>query len=145
MKKKSSKKSRRLSKIQKIIVAIIIIAFVIVFTVSIGLMFFSTENHVKSKIDHLARNYYENYYYEKIINSKKFDGDVTGILENYRESGFSPAPLRQILLYDTDENKSTAEYIKKYCDYNKTYIRFYPDSPYGKTDYHIDYSYSCEF
>ena len=66
-------------------------------------------------------------------------------MEKYEKHGFSAVSLRQLLLYDNHKNEKYDGELTKYCDKDRTVIKFYPESPYEKTNYRVDYTYSCEF
>ena len=127
---------------QKTIISIIIIAIIAVGISVVCFFILDTERQVKTKISHLASDYYENYFYPKIFSGNK---DMTEVLSYYTESGFSMINLRQIFLSNADISTSEINLINKYCDENKTYIHFFPEPPYDKTSYHMEYAYSCNF
>ena len=139
-KHKSSQKNKSSSITRTITIAIIILAMIIVVTFIILTIVFSKENIIKSEINDIATDYYENHLYEKYASP---DGS-TNNLNKYEENGINHIPLRQ-LLYSNKDYKEKAESILKYCDENKTFIKYYPDSPFSKTSYHIEYTYSCNF
>ena len=123
---------------KKLILGIIAIIAVIVISAVCGIFLFSNERQVKNQISALANEYYENYLYQDNLAS-------SADLAKYESYGFAPITLRQLLLYDNQKNSGFAPYLTKYCDENTTTIKFYPDAPYGRRDYHTDYTYSCEF
>ncbi len=146
-KTQANSRRRRYSPAQKTILLIIFIAFFIVFIALLCAFFLKPEKIVKSKIDTIASDYYENYFYEKLITSEKYteSKDLDDILGRYKDNGLATLNLRQLLLYDNQKNAEFAPYLKKYCDEENTYIKFYPEPPYSRTSYHIDYTYSCNF
>ncbi len=131
---------------QKTMFCVIALSIVIVIIASILPFFFNTEKNTKAKIEELASDYYENYFYETLINSEKFqeNEDLDSAMEKYKTYGFSIVTLRQLLLRKSQENTEYSN-ISQYCDENATFVRFYPESPYSKTSYHADYTYSCAF
>ena len=136
------KKKKPLLLVQKIMITIISFLFTIVILLCISSIFLNPEARVKSKISKLASNYYESYIYENLKNSDKVK-DFEKTIENYKDYGFSNITLRQLIYFD--DNTETINFLKKYCDENKTYVKIYPEPPYSKTSYHIDYHYACEF
>ncbi len=140
------KKSYHFS-VQKLILSIIMAAVLIVIIVLISAFFFKPENIVKSKISAIASDYYENYFYERLINSETYQevGNIEKVMEKYQDSGLSPLNLRQLLLYDNQKNADSAPLLKKYCNEENTYVKFYPEPPYSKTSYRAEYTYSCNF
>lgn len=138
-------KKHKLSPIQKIIIVIIISVMAITIGFAIASFFLQPENLTKAKISNLATDYYENYLYENLINSEKFSGNIDATMSEYRDRGLSTITLRQLLLHDQSKNASLANEIKNYCDEEKTTIKFYPDAPYSRNNYHVDYHYVCNF
>lgn len=140
MKKPRNYKKKSFSPVQKIVLFMIMILFVLVIGYLIFGLTYTSENITKSKIETLASDYYENYLYKQIVDSKE---DPAKILDEYKKIGLSIVYLRQLLRYEND--KELENYLLKHCDENKTSVKFYPESPYTKTSYHTDYSYSCDF
>ena len=138
--KKSSKK--RLSGIQKTILAIIVSLSVLIIGLVISSIFLNPEAITKRKISALASEYYENYLYENLKNSDQVP-DFEKAIEGYKDYGFAHVYLRQLIYYDN--NEETIRFLKKYCDENKTAAKIYPEPPYTKKSYRIDYTYSCDF
>ena len=138
-------KKHKLSPIQKIIIVIIVSVMAITIGFAIASFFLQPENLTKAKISNLATDYYENYLYENLINSEKFSGNIDATMSEYRDRGLSTITLRQLLLHDQSKNASLANEIKNYCDEEKTTIKFYPDAPYSRSSYHVDYHYVCNF
>lgn len=126
---------------------IIFIIILIIIVASIGFLFVflnRPENIVKTEIDQLASHYYEDIFYENMLNSKNFSGDAAQTLSKYTESGISPLTLRQLVSIDSFSS-SKKDYLYSYCDESSTLVRFYPDPPYSRTSYHTDIVYSCNF
>ena len=135
---------KRLSKIQKLIISVIVILFLLV-TLSLLFVFLNKpENLIKSKISSLASSYYENYLYEKIGKHSK-TGSAAEVLKDYNETGLSSVYLSQLLLYDNQIDTETVKYLSNRCDENKTAVKFFPEPPYSKTSYHTEYFYTCDF
>lgn len=129
----------RPSRTHRIILAVISLVFIAVAIAIFCALFFTPERITKSTISALAADYYENNFYDQLSLDQASPSEIT----KYETYGFAPVTLRQLLLYDDQKNAATATSILKYCDENATVIRFFLDSPYGKTDYHVDYTYSC--
>lgn len=142
--KKSSAKNR-FSPVQKIIFSVIITAMAIIIIMVICIPLLKSENIIKTKIDSLANYYYEEYFYENLINSKNFSGDAEKTLENYKDKGIARVLLRQLVSRSPEELRDNIKTIEEACNKDKTYVVFYPDPPYERTSYHKEYSYSCNF
>ncbi len=142
MKNNRKSKKKPLSSIQILIISIIAFLFVLIIGYIIFSLLSTTENITKSKFEKLASTYYENYLYEEVSNK---NSDPTKVLEEYDGVGLSTVYLRQILYYEGQTDTEAVEYLSEHCDENNTSVKFYPESPYKKTSYHAEYSYSCDF
>lgn len=142
---KKSKKPQDTLLYQKIIIAIILTSMIVIVIAILTSFLFKPENLVKSKISNLSSAYYENYLYDGLSDSNNFSGDYKSTLEKYKDTGLAYITLRQLILHDQEKNASTGDYIKDYCDEEKTTIKFFPEEPYGKTNYHVEYHYVCNF
>lgn len=152
VKKKSSnrrvivrKKTNDTVTVKRIIIGVIIAA---IGAVIVGLMvgfFCNSERMTKMKLDEMAREYYEEYIYEDLINGAMSQADIDGVMKRYEKWGFAPVALRQLLLYDNRKNMEHGGFVKQYCDENDTSVKFYPEQPYGKKSYRIEYNYKCEW
>jgi hypothetical protein len=139
-------KKRRSGEAERITIVIVIILAMLSVAVAIAIHLFDTpERNVKSKVDTMVSEYYENYFYKKLIKNGTTDSTLARTMEKFRETGFSPVYFRQLLLYDNGKNSDLAPLVTKYCDENQSYVQIYPDPPYGSTNYHTKYYYSCEF
>lgn len=130
---------------KKSILFIIILSMLIVILVLLLSSFENPERLVKQKLTNITSDYYENYYYPNLIGSASSQDSLEDIMSHYTEVGFATISLRQLLLFDNERYKETATFLKKYCDENQTTARIYPEAPFGKTNYRIDYHYSCAF
>lgn len=140
--------SPKFSTISKFIsLGIIIISMVLVVLALLLAIFNRPENVIKAKIDSLARDYYENYIYEEFVNSDAYAEitDLEAVMQKYVKRGFSRVALRQILLHDPDKYANDAAYLREYCNENSTFIQIFPESPFTRTAYHMEITYSCNF
>ena len=129
----------------KNIVLFIIFAITIILAVVVISSFpLNPERRAKSDFEALATYYYENIFYADLLASDNFSGNPRVALEKYKITGLATVTLRQLSLSDrTDQN--LANYLLKYCDEDRTFVTFYPESPYSKTSYRAEYTYSCNF
>lgn len=132
---------------KKLILFVIIFAMFTVIVAVICAVFLNHEARVKSQISALAADYYENYFYESLINSSKSqsDSNINSVMEKYNPAGLSPLTLSDLLTYDNQKNNRYAGFLSEYCDIDNTFIKLYPDPPYERTSYHAEYTYSCNF
>ena len=130
--------------LQKIILIIIISAMVLVIVALVLVLFLNPENQIKSKISSRSANYYETYIYKDFENISD-KAKLEKAMEKYQKNGFTKTPLRQILFYDHSTLTDEDSFIISHCDENETFIQFFPDPPYTKTSYHIEYTFACDF
>lgn len=132
---------------KKTILIVIALVFIVVITTTVVSFFLTSESRVKQQITDLASDYYENYFYTNLMNSPKYQSlsDQNAVMENYHHYGLSRKTLSDLLLYDNQKNYSYNDFLSKHCDINSTYVRIFPDPPYEKDSYHIEYHYACDF
>ena len=141
---RNQQKSRRIFTVAKRSILTVIVLAMLVVVLALLLMFFlKPERLVKSKIEAMSADYYENYFYPNV--TKDNSASLEEIMKRYEIPGFAMVSLRQLLLYDNEKNADAAKTLTTYCDENTTYIQIFPEAPYGKTNYHINYHYSCTF
>lgn len=127
------------------IIVVIIIAMLVVVAAILVQVFNVPERSVKSRMDSIVSDYYENYFYKNVIKNGTTTESLNRIMDKFKEPGFSRVYFRQLLLYDNQKYSDDTPFITKYCDENSSFVIIYPDPPYGKTDYHTQFYYSCEF
>ncbi len=127
-----------------VLILIPALVVIIVFSV-ICANIFNPEHQIKSKLEALATNHYENIIYEKLVTSSNYSGDPETALSRNKDRGLPSYTLRQLLLEDQVKTADAAEYLLKYCDENATTVKFYPEPPYERTSYRVEYTYSCNF
>ncbi|MBO7718054.1 hypothetical protein J6S37_00975 [Candidatus Saccharibacteria bacterium] len=145
MRKNQYKRHRSFFTAQKAITLVIILCFLLVIGALIYSLTYNPEEHTKSTIENLSQDYYENYLYPSFSDADSFKNNPESVMEKYVKFGFPTVSLRQLLLYDNHKNEKYADELEKNCDKDQTIIKIFPEAPYGKTDYRIEYTYSCEF
>lgn len=132
-------------------VSTIIILSMIIVLLSIFFSYLANpERLAKQTVESIARDYYENYFYESIITANEIGTTnekkpLSEIMSKYENIGFAKVTLRQLLLYAPDRVPNPSV-VTSYCDENETWIKVFPLAPYEKTDYRIEYNYSaCSF
>lgn len=133
------------SKIRKIMIGVVCAAMLMVVVAMICGIFFNNERMTKKKLDQMASEYYEGYIYENLIHGAMSKEEIENVMKRYVTKGFAPVNLRQLLLYDGRKNAKDAEFVKKFCDENETSVKFYPEEPYDKKAYRMEYRYGCEW
>ena len=106
---------------------------------------------IKKQIDSLSRDYYENYIYATTLNNNSINDNseeskekITKIFNRYIDEGFQITSLRELLLH-SGQDASLEDTLANYCNLDHTTIKIYPEAPFSRTDYRIDYNYSCQF
>ena len=138
---KNYRKKRRDQRVfviaKRSVLAIIVLAMLSVVLTLLFTSFTQPEKVVTSKIERIVADYYENYFYDRIKDYSNLD--------NYTESGFSRVTLRQLLLFDSERHAKETSLLSQYCDTESTYVRIFPEEPFERHDYHVDYHYACTF
>ena len=147
--RKVTKKSKKTnsSPFKKISLFVVCAAMAVVILALVILPLVKNENLVQQKIEQVARDYYENFFYDDYTSSEKYQSltNKEEAMQKYVDRGFSRLTLHQILLHNAEKNAETASYIRQYCDDDKTIIQIIPEPPFTKTSYHLKISYSCNF
>lgn len=119
---------------------------VLVFIFAVYKLVNTPEKVVTGRIQSLTREYYEDYLYPKIKSSTP-ENKFEEVMRKYAESGVdnSHLSLRNILLSGGTKNVKLAQEIGEYCNLDDTIIEIFPQKPYGKSDYKVNYNYSCKF
>ena len=154
--KKSRKKKPRFIPLdisahaRRTILSVIGLAGLVVILAALFSIYATPENTVKRKIESIVADYYENYFYPQIIESNAIGTSdekmpLTEVMARYTEPGFMAIPLEQLFIYDHQKYSGAAPVITEYCNTTTSTIKIYPDAPFGPTDYHVSYHYSCNF
>ncbi len=130
---------------KKIVLVIIAIVMVLVIGTVVCSLIFTKENQIKWQISKISKEYYENYYYENLIDTSQSSDEIYNFLEKHHEEGLSNVTLNVLLSYDNRKNIAYEDSLGEYCNRNATLIKIYPDPPYDKKSYHIEYTYSCNY
>lgn len=126
-----------------IVACVAIVAFCLVF-----FAYNEPSKVAERKINELGVDYYENYYYPKMIESLEDDITIEDVLAKYNENGLTPVLLRHLLLFDNGKNADFAKFFdntKYNCDKNISSVKITPVEPYGKKDYKIESSLTCNY
>ena len=130
---------------RSVISGVIIVAIIMVVGGLIVGFFCNSERITQQKIDEMAREYYEGYIYPNLINGAMSQEEIVEVMGRYEKYGFASVSLRQLLLYDGRKNMKDGGFTKNYCDENQTKMKVYPEAPYDKKSYWIEYEYKCEY
>ena len=132
------------------IITLITIVFATISVVSISIYYLlapTPEETTLSQLNQLASNYYEQYFYDKFANSEAFKSlaNVDSAMDKYIKTGVPRVTLRQLVIYNQSATKPLSNQVLKYCDEESTFVIFYPESPFERTSYHTEFTYSCAF
>ena len=145
-KKLKSKKTPEPIEKKIILACLIVSSCVVVLSVFVGI-FFSPQRVAERKLEKLAADYYENYFYDKFASTVPED-EKEKVFKDYSEHGFAPVYLRQLLLFDNERDAGYAKYFNTTtysCDKNQTKIQIFPVEPYGRKNYRVEYAPSCNY
>ncbi len=148
---KSSKKSKEINiNARSTIITVIVAAMAVVVFATFIYSILTPENYVKTNVENIAKDYYENYFYDSVVVTNRIGTiaetkSIDDIMTPYTEKGLPTINLEQLLLYDNQKYASLTSTLAKYCNLKSTTIKFYPESPFDSSNYHFDVNYSCDF
>ena len=131
-------------KIGKIIAIIILIILVIIlgylsYNYFIGL---TPTQKLERKLETMTKSFYNDYYYDLIVQNEGSKEGATKYLSKYSKSGLKIS-LDSLKTYY--ENNGGINYTMfADCDENKTIVTIYPKKPYKKYNYKLDIKLSCK-
>lgn len=144
--RRAKKPERSFSDVARVVAIATVIISALTLAVNIAMNEFFREDRVAERaLAALAKDYYENYYFDRFSESTS---DLSDAFEKYSTIGFPSVSLRQLLLVD---NRRFAPYAYSFknsryaCNQELTTVKIYPKSPYGKTDYDIKLNLSCSW
>jgi len=103
--------------------------------------YFSREAIAIRTLDYLAKDYYENYFYDKFLGDREVD---EASFEDYAKTGFLRVSLRQLLSFDGARH-SDSEPDFYDCDKKTTVVKFTPVEPFGRRDYVLEARLDCGY
>ena len=130
------------SQVKRIVTVFVVICISLVAINAVASAYFNPKTLIERELSSLAEEYYEDYLYQRLIGERTGD-EIADELKSYKEVGVTNTYLRQLLLYDSGRRKAATSYFEG-CDRNQTYVKYYPEPPYGRQDYHFDIKLSCE-
>ena len=130
---------------RRIVFALIIICLITVLGSLGASWYFAPEKVARREIERIARDYYENYFYDNFFAELVGEERETEF-KKYTERGFSPTYLRQLLNYDDGKHADSAKYFNDpsyTCDTNSTSVTFYPYPPFSEDNYTMKIKMDC--
>ena len=131
---------------KKIALTVIVAAAVVVAGSLWANQYFSPAGRASRELHALAKDYYENFFYDLLLRENSNDADLEKIFEPYVKHGMQPVLLRQLLLFDDSRHESSRkEFVNDSykCDTNTTFVKITPVPPFGRTDWEAEYNLSC--
>lgn len=135
-------------KVRIVVTVLVIVCVAIVFADLFATKYCTPDKVAARKLEAMARDYYENYYYDKFVASIPADTTLEEAMSNYTSGGFAKVYLRHLLLHDNEKNQGNERYfdtVSYICDKNETAIKIIPIEPFGKKDYTITYNFACNY
>jgi hypothetical protein len=131
---------------RKIAMILIVFAMGVVVVFAVYKAINTPEKVTKDRISAYARAYYEDYFYPKVKSSVSGDNFET-VMRQYAEEGIDNGrvSLRQLMLHNGGKFSNELDAISDYCELDNTYVEIFPQKPYNKSDYRVNYKYSCKF
>ena len=87
----------------------------------------------------LAKNFYENYYYDQVGSE---------FVKGHAENGIK-IDIANLARINNSDSQAILEEFKnsagENCDSTKSKVTIYPKDPYGKTDYELKIDLECNF
>lgn len=129
-------------------ILVVVIALIVVLVVVINKNDKEADNtkQLEAYMKEMGKYFYEDFYYPSVSKSKT--DELTKFLSEYSSLGIK-ANLGVLLRFDGDKYSSYEEQFvnaktNDACDKTKTMVIFYPQEPYGATDYKMEIVLSCD-
>lgn len=129
---------------KKLIVIISVIVGVLVLALASILVLINTKGYkeklIQSDLRKMAEEFYS-YYYDENNKDKK----VKEYLEKYKDSGLG-ITLGDLKIYleSRNQNKKYDSKRLEKCDVANTIVTVFPESPYGKKNFRLEFKISCK-
>ncbi|MDO4508103.1 MAG: hypothetical protein Q4B65_01825 [Candidatus Saccharibacteria bacterium] len=130
---------------KRTILTVIMLCIITVIFALFSSFLMDPERIAKQNFETISRDYYENYLYNMVVGASSKKKTLDEIMKKYESAGFAKVTLRQLLLHNNKKYEEIGKTIASYCDENETFIRIFPETPFNKSDYRIEYNYSCTF
>jgi len=129
-------------------IVLVVVCLVLVLSDLLATRYLAPDIMAVQTLEEIASDYYENYYYDKVIAQAPEGQSLGETMAKFEKDGFAPVYLRHLLLFDNERNAGYADFFDNStyaCDKNVTSIKITPHYPYGREDYTISYSMSCNY
>ena len=126
---------------------IAIFVLVILFIILGGLLYIyyyggNGEQPLERKLRKMAKSFYEDYYYNLVVEDKGSKEDAIVYLSGYADSGLKISYDNLKIYYNQKNNMNYTDL--SVCNEEKTRVIIYPKSPYGNKDYEMEVELLCD-
>ena len=125
---------------RRVVTGQIVVSVLLVAGMVLANIYFSREAIALRTLETLAKDYYENYFYDKFLGGRE---DRTALFGGYAENGFGEVSLRQLLSFD-GARLAEAEVDFYDCNKKTTTVKITPVEPFGRKDYVLETKLDCE-
>ena len=134
-------KKKRVGRVIAIILLIILLMFLgyLVYNYYFGA---SKEQKIERILKKMTKTFYEENYYDMLLDEKGSKENVVEYLGKYSKTGLRISYDSLKAYYDMNHKMNYTDLSN--CDEFETKVIIYPKSPYNKTSYTLDYILSCD-
>lgn len=133
-------KRKKFGKVLAILLLLILIPFLgyLLYTYFIG---GTKEDKIEKKLIKMGRTFYEEYYYDALVEQKGSADNAISYLSQFADKGLKISFDNLKTYFDKNNFMNYTELMD--CNVDKTRAIIYPKAPYGKKDYEIKADLSC--
>lgn len=121
------------------IVVVIAVIIVLIVAKPFGNKDKKVEKQLNERMTELAKNFYENYYFDQVGSE---------FVKGHAENGIK-IDLANLARINNSDSQSVLDEFKnkdgEACNTTTTKVTIYPKDPYGKTDYELKIELDCNF
>ena len=100
------------------------------------------EQKLERKLTKMAKSFYEDYYYDLLVEEKGSNDQAIVYLSKFADKGLKISFDSLKLYYDENGNMNYSDF--KDCNVNKTIVTIYPKAPYTNKDYTTKVKLACD-
>lgn len=127
-----------MDKARKIAVVIVILCFLGAGALIFARSYFAPEAVAERAFESLAKDYYENYFYENFFGKM----EKTEI-EKYVDRGAEPIYLKELLNHNDRKDEAAFSQPNYECDTNKSFVKYFPEGDFTREEYRVEYNLIC--
>ena len=131
-------------KVGKVIAIFLLIVLVMALGYLVYTYFYggTREQKIERKLKKMAKSFYEDYYYDLLVEQKGSNDQAIVYLSNFADTGLKISFDSLKLYYDENAKMNYTELAD--CNENATKVIIYPKSPYGNKDYTMKVQLACD-